>query len=257
MKLSALLLVKNEEEILGDCLSQLKFVDEIIVLDQNSKDQTKKIAQRFTKNVFSTKSENFAENRNVLLAHAKGEWLLYLDADERLTENLISEIKNKIIAPKYPAYYFARKNIILGHEMKHGGWWPDYAPRLFQKGNLVEWTGMVHESPHINGEFGYLKNPLIHKTARSMSKMLEKSIKWAKVEAELRYNAGQSQVNILKVIKASVFEFTNRYFMKKALLDGTIGLIESIYQALHTVMVLTYLWELQNKTRKKYKEADK
>ncbi len=257
MKLSALVLVKNEEDIIEECLKQLDFADEIIVLDQNSKDSTAKIARKYTDKVFFSKSENFSKNRNILAEHTKGEWLLYLDADEKLTSDLISEIKKTIINPKHQAYYFARKNFILGHEMKHGGWWPDYAPRLFKKDTFIKWTGKVHESPQVKGDFGYLENPLIHKTARSVRKMFDKSIKWAKVEAELRFSANQSKVSIPKIIKASFFEFIRRYFIKKAVLDGVIGLVESIYQALHTVMVLTYLWELQNKTKEKYKEADK
>lgn len=257
MKISALLLVKNEEEIIEDCLKQLEFADEIIVLDQQSSDQTEQIARKFTKNVFRTESEDFAKNRNLLANFAKGEWLLYMDADERLSGDLISEIKETISEAKYQAYYFARKNFILGCEMRHGGWWPDYAPRLFRKKNFIKWTGVVHESPKISGKFGHMTNPLIHKTARSVTKMLEKSIKWAKVEAKLNHDANRSKVTIPKAIKAGIFEFINRYFFKKAFLDGVIGLIESIYQALHATIVLTYLWELQNKTKEKYKEIDK
>ena len=87
--------------------------------------------------------------------------------------------------------------------------------------------------------------PLSHFTAQSMSKMLNKSIKWAKIEAELSLKDKHPQVTILKVVKGMLFEFINRYFVKKGFLDGTVGLIESIYQAYHKAMVLTYLWELQ------------
>ena len=105
--------------------------------------------------------------------------------------------------------------------------------------------GRVHESPKICGNFGYLKNPLIHLTAQSMSQMFTKSIKWAKIEAKLIFQNNYPKVTILKVIKAISFEFINRFFIKKGFLDGRIGLVESVYQALHKAMILTYLWEMQ------------
>ena len=245
MKISALILTKDEEEMIDDCLKQLSFADQIIVLDQNSRDKTVGIARKYTKDIFETKEEGFDKNRNTLAKMAKGDWLLYVDADERLNETLVKEIKTAIYEDKYAAYYFPRKNIILGKWLRHTGFWPDYVPRLFKGTNLVKWYGKVHESPQITGNFGYFKMPLSHFTAQSMSKMLNKSIKWAKIEAELSLKDKHPQVTILKVVKGMLFEFINRYFVKKGFLDGTVGLIESIYQAYHKAMVLTYLWELQ------------
>ena len=186
------------------------------------------------------------------LAH--GEWLLYLDTDERLNPQLISEIKKVIFIDDKVAYYFPRKNFILGRWLKHAGFWPDYVPRLFKKENLITWYGSIHESPQIKGTFGYLKTPIDHLTARSLNSMLEKSIKWAKIEAELFYKAHHPEVTAFKVIKVSLSEFVTRYFLKLGFLDGTVGLIQSIYQALHQAIVLTYLWEFQNDVVKKYEK---
>lgn len=272
MKLSALVLTKNEESMIEDCLSQLGFADEIIVLDQNSKDQTAKKALKYTKQVLKTEKLAFDENRNMLAHLARGKWLLYLDADERLSPQLISEIKKVIttgdksayLGPQsanwrartaeYSAFYFPRKNLILGKWLKHAGFWPDYVPRLFKKGSLVTWYGKVHESPKIRGDFGYLNCPVEHLTARTLNSMLGKSIKWAKIEAELFYEANHPKVTIFKVIKVSLFEFVARYFLKLGFLDGTIGLIQSIFQALHQAIVLTYLWEFQNDVVRQYEK---
>lgn len=169
MKISALILTKNEEEMIADCLKQLDFVDEIIILDQGSSDNTLKIASAYTKNIFSTSNESFAKNRQTLAGHAKGEWLLYLDADERLDESVVKEIKQATNDDTYQAFYFPRKNIILGKWLKHGGWSPDYVPRLFKKSALVGWHGRVHESPEIVGEFAHLDAPITHLTARTLS----------------------------------------------------------------------------------------
>ena len=138
MKISALILTKDEEEMIDDCLKQLSFADQIIVLDQNSRDKTVGIARKYTKDIFETKEEGFDKNRNTLAKMAKGDWLLYVDADERLNETLVKEIKTAIYEDKYAAYYFPRKNIILGKWLRHTGFWPDYVPRLFRGTNLVK-----------------------------------------------------------------------------------------------------------------------
>lgn len=254
MKLSALILAKNEELLIGDCLRQLDFVDEIIVLDQNSTDKTEKIAKKYATKVLNTLDVGFDTNRNILRSEAIGEWLLYVDCDERLSNNLKDEILTLITKNEFSAYYFPRKNYVLGKWLKHGGWWPDYVPKLFKKENLTNWQGAVHESPQVEGKFGYVKNPIEHFTASSISKMLSKTIKWAKIEADLRYKANQSSVTVLKIAKTILFEFTNRYFIKFGILDGIVGLVEAIFQALHQAAVLIYLWELQNDTLDKFRK---
>lgn len=252
MNISALILTKNEEEMIEDCLNQLNFVDEVIILDQGSTDKTRDIARKYTKEIFSTTNESFAKNREILASHAKGTWLLYVDADERLDAPVIEEIKKAIRQKKYQAFYFPRKNIILGKWLRHGGWFPDYVPRLFKKSSLKGWMGQVHESPKVDGAFGYFETPLMHMTARSLSSMLEKTIKWAKVEADLAYRAKHPKVTIPRIIVASVKEFFRRYFAKLGLLDGFVGFVQAVYQALHRAITLVYLWELQNNTPEEF-----
>lgn len=251
LDISALVLTKNDAPLLEDCLKQLDFVQEIIVLDQQSADNTAEVARRFTDKIIKTASRNFSKNRNTLAQKAKCSWLLYLDTDERINEKNIAEIKEAMASEHFQAFYFPRKNIVLGKWLKHGGWWPDYVPRLFAKQNLLGWYGEVHESPKIKGKFGHFKNPIIHQTARSMDQMLNKSIVWAQVEAKLYFKANYPKVNVFRVVKASILEFIRRYFVKMGIGDGTVGLIEAVYQALHQAMVLVYLWEIQNKTEQK------
>ncbi|MEX2028046.1 MAG: glycosyltransferase family 2 protein [Candidatus Curtissbacteria bacterium] len=258
MNLSALILAKNEQEMIGDCLSQLDFVDEIIVLDQGSSDNTVEIAKKYTQKILKTKNDSFAHNRETLSSHAKGEWLLYIDADERLGEELKREIEEGIKQNKYQAFYFPRKNIILGKWLRHGGWSPDYVPKLFNKESLKGWYGQVHESPQVDGQFGYFKQPLTHLTARSLTAMLDKTIKWAKVEADLALKANHPKVTAPKIIWSAQREFFQRYFIKRGALDGFVGLVEAIYQALHKAITLVYLWEMQTKTHEKFlKEVKK
>jgi glycosyltransferase involved in cell wall biosynthesis len=248
--------MKNEEDIISDCLTGLKFANEIIVLDQGSTDKSVAIAKKFTNKVYETSIEDFATNRTKLKELATNDWILYVDADERIGPGLISEINKVIKEDKFSYFYIPRKNFVLGKRIKHGGWWPDFAPRLFKKNDLIKWEGKIHESPLVKGQSANFKNALEHFTARTVTLMLNKSIRWAKIEAELYHKHNNPKVTILKVIKASSTEFIYRYIIKKAFLDGTIGLIESIFQALHKAMIFIYLWEIQNQVYEKFsKEA--
>lgn len=249
MKLSALVLAKNEQEMIEGCLRQLNFVDEIIVLDNNSNDKTPEIAKKYADKIIKSPNDEFDYNRNLLVQEAKGEWLLFLDCDERFSDENVQEIKSSISNLKYSAYYFPRKNFILGKWLKHGGWWPDFVPRLFMKKDFISWQGEVHESPQVKGQIHYMEHPINHFTARSISAMLEKTAKWAQTEAKLRYVAGQKKVTITSIVKAMIREFISRYFIKYGVMDGNIGLIQSLFQSLHQAIVLTYLWELQNKQK--------
>ena len=251
MTISALVLAKNEEEMIEGCLKQLTFADEIIIVDQDSVDNTLKIARKYTDRIFKSTANDFAQNRNTLKDKAKSKWLLYVDADERLPQELIREIKIAISKNDFSAFYIPRKNYVLGKWVRYGGWWPDYAPRLFKKSKLEKWEGVVHESPVISGKISYLKTPIEHLSARSMSQMFLKSIKWAKIEADLFLKHGHRQVGITSILKSSAFEFVRRYILKLGFLDGVVGLIEGIYQSLHQAMVLTYLWEAQNKKNRR------
>jgi len=255
LNISALILAKNEQQQLEDCLKQLDFVKEIIVLDQNSTDNTRKIAEKYTGKIINSDSGNFAKNRDMLAAAAAHEWLFYLDPDERIDDKLVGEIKKTVEEGNLSTCYIPRKNIILGKWLKHGGWWPDYVPRLFKKESLIAWYGEVHESPQFKGEATYLKNAITHLTARSLDQMLKKSIVWGQIEARLYHRAKYPKVTIFRLIKAAGREFTTRYFLKLGLLDGTVGLIQAIYQALHQAIILIYLWEIQTNSKEKFKSA--
>ncbi len=255
MSISALILTKNEEDMISDCIKQLDFVNEILILDQKSTDNTTEIAKSLGVKVLKSQKNRFDIDRNILKEKSSSDWLLYIDADERLSRETISEIKQLVNHRKSSAFYFPRQNYILGKWLKHGGWWPDYVPRLFKKEDLIGWEGQVHESPIIKGSFGYTKNPIKHLTARSITRMIDKSIKWAQIEAELYTDINHPSVTKFKIVKAMVREFTKRYIVKLGFLDGLIGFIQAVFQSLHIAMVLTYLWEIQNNTKVKIKEA--
>ena len=251
--LSAIVLTKNSKDTIEDCLASIAWVDEIVVVDNGSEDETVDMAKRFKARVIENTNGSFSDRRNIGAKEAKGVWLLYLDADERVTPKLRQEIKSNVKSQMSKvAYAIPRRNILLGHEMKHGGWWPDYVIRLVKKDSLIGWEGELHEQPVIRGlpagrqgKIGKLKNPLIHNTHRSLTAMVEKTNDWSEIEAKLMYDANHPKMNIIRFFTAAFREFWYRAIRKYGFLDGPVGIIEIIYQVFSRFVSYAKLWELQ------------
>jgi len=178
---------------------------------------------------------------------AKGEWIFYIDADERVPEELKKELINfsRQLSDKFTWYATPRLNVILGRPMKHGGWWPDYVKRLYKKSALKKWKGDLHEEPEVIGEMGKLKSPLRHEKHEDLHEMLEKTNKWSEIEAKLMYDAGHPKMNVLRFITAMGREFWYRMIRKMAFLDGKEGIIYAIYQVYSRLISYAKLWEKQ------------
>ena len=250
MKISAIIITKNEEEMLPGCLKSLSWVDEIVVVDADSHDKTIAIAEKIGAKVVSVSAgTDYSTSRNEGKKAAKGDWLLYVDADERVSSELRKEIHKLTNKDSQKiSYKLPRKNIMLGKWIKHGGFWPDYAHRLFPKNELVKWTGKVHESPTVKGQVRLLKPYLTHYTARSISSALHKSSQWSQIEAKLLRDAGSPHITWWRIIKGFKFKLFELLIYKKGLLDGTRGFILAYIQAFHEASILVNLWHLQNKT---------
>lgn len=249
MKISAIVITKNEEEILSGCLKSLNWVGEIVVVDADSHDKTIAIAEKIGAKVVSVPAGiDYSTSRNEGKKTAQGDWLLYVDADERVSSELRKEIQKVTNKDSQEiSYKLPRKNIMLGKWVKHGGFWPDYSHRLFPKNKLVKWTGKVHESPTVKGEVRLLKPHLTHYTARSINSALHKSSQWSQIEAKLLFDAVSPHITWWRIIKGFQFKLLELLIYKKGLLDGTRGLILAYIQAFHEASVLVNLWHLQNK----------
>ena len=250
MSISAIIITKNEEEMLPACLRSLSWVDEIIVVDSQSKDKTVAIAKKHDAKVVSVSANSdYSTSRNQGKKATTGDWLFYVDADERVPSELQKEIQKitnyQLPITDYSSYKVSRKNIMLGKWLKHGGFWPDYVDRLFHKNSLIKWTGKLHESPTVKGETQMLKNPLRHYTARSINSALTKSAQWAEIEAKLLHDAHAPKVTWWRVIKAFNTKLFGILIRKKGFLDGIRGLILAYIQALHVASILVNLWQLQ------------
>ena len=176
---------------------------------------------------------------------------MYVDADERVTPLLRKEISSIINSKSsilnYSAYAIPRRNFILGKELKHGGWWPDYAKRLFLKKEFTEWKGELHEEPQYSGRLGHLKNPLIHLKHDNLEEMVDKTNKRSDIEAKLMLLAGHPPMNIARFATAMFREFWLRMVRQAAFLDGSVGIIYAIYQVYSRFISYAKLWELQLK----------
>ena len=257
LKLSAIVLTKNEEPVIGDCLESIRWADEIVVVDHGSTDKTLEIVRKFgvKKIVNAPVDSNFSDRRNSGVKEARGEWLLYVDADERVTP----ELRNEIIAVcnKPPAisglvaYAIPRKNIRLTKILYHGGWWPDYVLRLMRKDKLINWEGELHEQPKIDGEVGKLKEAFLHYSHRgSLEHKLQNTINWSKIEGQQMFDAKHPPMNTPRFVSAMWREFYSRMIKQKAFLDGTEGIIEAFYQVFSVFISYARLWEMQQKIKK-------
>lgn len=248
--LGAIILTKNSSETLEDCLSSVDWINEIIIVDENSSDKTIEIANNYGATVIETNDTNFSNKRNLGADKSSSDWILYIDSDEKVTPALKKEILSSIINPKFSGYAIPRKNILLGHEMKHGGWWPDYVLRLIKRNNLISWKGKLHEQPEIKGEIGKLSSPLIHNSHRSLSTMVEKTNQWSEIEAELLFKSNHPKMTWWRFFSVAFREFWYRGIIKLGFLDGSIGIIEIIYQMYSRMITYAKLWEMQITKRK-------
>lgn len=248
--ISVIILSYNEEEVIEDALKSVHdFADEIILVDSISTDDTVKIAKKYNAKIAVRKLVSFSEQRNIGMEEAKGDWIYFLDADERLTPDFIKEAKEIIFSydasSSIAGYYVNRKTFYLDRDWHFS----DRVQRFFYAKKLKGWHGIVHETPTIDGKYGVISSPILHFTHRNLEQMLEKTNKWSDYEAELRFSAHHPEMSWWRFPRIMVPEFFRAYIKQGGYKNGTEGLIESIYQAFSMFITYAKLWELQNKKK--------
>ena len=166
MTISVVVITKNEAGRIKACLESVKWADEIVVIDNGSSDFTLEIVKKYTDNILTFKNMDFSELRNKGMEKAIGDWVLYVDSDERVLESLKEELL-KLVETEKTAYAISRRNIIFGREVNYGPYKKDWVIRLLKKNNFETWFGKVHEQPKFIGKLGYTKNSLLHLTHRA------------------------------------------------------------------------------------------
>lgn len=257
--ISALIIAKNEELMLANCLETLRWCDEVIVIDNNSHDNTVGIAKQWGAKVYTIASDDFSYSRNQALSKAKTDWVFYIDADERVTPRLSQEILVHIETHSAAVLRLKRQNMMYGAYFQHGGWQGDNLERAFLRKNLQKWTGKVHESPHYSGEVIDLHQELLHLTHRNTRDGLLKSADWTKIEANLLHESGVAPVSLFTLLRKSSMEFLRRAFFQGGYKDGMPGIVEALVQGMNRFLVYVQVWELQQQPslEKKYIAEEK
>jgi glycosyltransferase involved in cell wall biosynthesis len=250
--LSIIILAGNEEKMIVDCLKSCNWVNEIVLVAANSIDNTVNLAKKIIPNIKIIKTtdeynKNFSKWRNLGFQNTTKEWLLYIDADERIPFLLKQEIIKKINIQnnKITHYAIPRANHFLGKRVKHGGSYPDYVKRLYLREKFKGYKGILHEEPIVSGDLRHLKLDLLHYTHRDLFSMVNKTLVWTDMEAKALYEDNHPPVVWWRFIRMMITKTWERLIKQKMWKDGTVGWISVIYETFDTFLIYARLWELQ------------
>ncbi|MFO7744179.1 MAG: glycosyltransferase family 2 protein [Psychroflexus sp.] len=251
-KISALLITLNEEDNIASVIENLHFADEIVIVDSFSKDRTIEIAQNYPNvKIYQHKFEDFTKQRNYALSKAKFEWVLFLDADERVTKKLKKEILETVNS-KNPAdaYFFYRKFMFKNKTLHFSGWQTDKNIRLFKK-SKAKYTEerLVHEVLSVNGSQGKLKNKLIHYSYQNYHSYKRKMLSYAKLKAKELYNK-KVEPNPYHYYVKPLYKFIHGYIIRLGFLDGRKGLTICYLNALSVYKRYPFLDEMIKNSKK-------
>ncbi|MBN1401083.1 MAG: glycosyltransferase family 2 protein [Anaerolineae bacterium] len=240
-KLSVGILACNNADDIEECLQSVAWADErIIILDTRSQDETADIALRLGARVVPHAFEDFARQREFGLSLAQHDWLFYLDSDERGTPPLAAEIRRVIEDSGRVGWWVPRRNFMWGHEIRHGGWYPDYQLRLLRPSRAhYDLTRQVHEIVVLDGAEGHLQEPLIHYNYRNMQQFVAKQKQYVAFEAKILFERG-TRPKPWTFVSQPIREFWRRYIALKGYKDGLAGLVVCGLIAFYYGFVVTW-----------------
>jgi glycosyltransferase involved in cell wall biosynthesis len=225
-RLSVIILTYNEENYLTAAIKSVSFADEILVLDSNSTDATQQIATALGAKLISRTFDNYCNQRNYALNHVTGDWILFLDADERVSKELQTEILLSIQANKFDAYKIWFPHFFMNRFLFH---YTDKVIRLARNNNLF-FENEVHEKLILKSKPGVLKNYMIHYTYKGLSNFISKKDKYAWFQANMSFKKGKKAPLYLLFFKP-IYRFFHTYFVKRVCLDGVPGLAAAAIDA--------------------------
>jgi glycosyltransferase involved in cell wall biosynthesis len=229
--LSVIIITKNEAHTIEDCLKSVGWADEIIVVDSGSDDDTVAICQKFGAQVSKNEWPGYGKQKNHALALAKGDWILSIDADERVTPALRQEIEHAIATPNdCVAWQIPRLSSFCGRYMRHSGWWPDYVTRLFHRDYAKFSDDIVHERVIVKGLTGTLKAHFLHESIEDFEDLLTKMNQYTTAGA-LMADERKKTASLTKAIGRGLWAFFRSYVLRAGFLDGREGFILSVSTA--------------------------
>lgn len=242
--LSVIVITKNEAHNIEACLRSVAFADQLIVLDSGSTDGTQQLARNLGAEVTERADwHGFGAQKNRALEIARGDWVLSIDADERVTPSLQSEILQAIRNPSADVYAIPRLSSYCGQYMTHSGWHPDYVIRLFRRGSGVFSDELVHERFLSECLPGKLKSSLLHESFLNFEAVLDKANRYSTAGAQVLSKKGRSG-SVGKAITHGVWAFLRTYIFRRGFLDGKMGLVLAISNAEGTYYRYLKLWLL-------------
>jgi glycosyltransferase involved in cell wall biosynthesis len=235
MRLSVIVIAKNEERTIARCLESVRFADELIVLDGGSTDRTAEICERLGARVVKALDwPGFGPQKNRAAEQAAGDWLLSIDADEWVSPELAGSIQHAVSSPRGAvAYELARLSSFCGRYIRHAGWWPDYVVRLFRRGAARFSDDAVHERLIPDGPVGRLEGLLMHESIRDLEDALGKVNRYSSDSAAMLHSQGKRATLVTAVVRG-VWTFVRTYLLRAGFLDGREGFMVAVYAAENT-----------------------
>jgi glycosyltransferase involved in cell wall biosynthesis len=244
---SVVVVARDEQAMLPGCLRRLGFADEVIVLlDDRTTDGSAEVARAAGAALFTETFVDFAQFKNVALSRASSDWVLVVDADERVTEQLAAEVRAAVDEPGQDRVYRVPiRNVFLGREMRHGGWTGERPIRLFP--SHVRYEGSLHETPAVpaDSDVRDFAGGLVHFSHRSVVDNLDKTSRYAVLQAQQMLAEGAPHMNSRRLLWSGLRELARRLIRHRGYRDGEAGVAEALYQALSIAAVHIRLWELQ------------
>lgn len=228
--LSVIIITKNEALNIRECLESVKWADEIIIVDSGSTDSTVAICREFTSHVYSHDWPGFGIQKNRALGYASKDWILSLDADERVTPELRSEIENAMHNASASGYEMPRLSSFCGRYIHHSGWHPDYVTRLFLRNSGQFSNDLVHERVIVSGALGRLKHSLLHESFRDLEQLLGKMNHYSSAGAEMLGKKGRD-ATLFQAISHGLWAFVRSYIIRAGFLDGAEGFMLAVSTA--------------------------
>jgi len=241
-ELASVILTYNEESNITDCIESLRWSDRIVVVDCFSEDKTASLAESAGAQVERVPFENFAQQRNAALELVRSDWIFFVDADERGSDELGEEVKQLLVEEKEVAWYVPRHNYIFGNLTLGGGWYPDYQLRLFRRG-FVKYERPVHEIAVVDGPIGYLSNPLVHINYRDTDHFHEKQRFYTQYDAGVLKEMG-IHPKAYTYFTQPLRHFLWRFITLKGYRDGFHGLRLSLYMSYYEYLKYRKLEQL-------------
>jgi (heptosyl)LPS beta-1,4-glucosyltransferase len=244
----AAVLARDEERFIGGCLESLRWADELLVLvDGRTRDGTASLAECFTDRVETLAWRGFGGQRNAALERARGDWVLFVDADERVPPPLADEVR-RTVADQVDAvgYWIPRRNIICGRWVRHAGWWPDRQLRLLRRGRArYDEATHVHEVAELDGPSGVLAEPLIHLNYETLAEFREKQRQFAHLEARTLAEQGR-RARPRNLVLQPIREFRRRFLELGGYRQGLLGLQLSALMAEATFLTYRELLQIRS-----------